>query len=45
MLSEPRLLAANPWATLRPTTVTEYRRMSVLGIPAGSASWASATAP
>lgn len=32
MLDEPRLLAANPWVTRRPITVTEYHRMGEVGI-------------
>jgi Uma2 family endonuclease len=32
MLIEPRLLAANPWVTRRPITVTEYHRMGEVGI-------------
>ena len=32
MLAEPRLLAANPWVTRRPITVTEYHRMGEVGI-------------
>lgn len=32
MLDEPRLLAANPWVTRRPITVTEYHRMGEAGI-------------
>ena len=32
MLDEPRLLAANPWVTRRPITVTQYHRMGEVGI-------------
>ena len=32
MLDEPRLLAAHPWVTRRPITVTEYHRMGEVGI-------------
>lgn len=32
MLDEPRLLAANPWMTRRPITVSEYHRMGEVGI-------------
>ena len=32
MLDEPRLLAANPWVTRRPISVTEYHRMGEVGI-------------
>jgi Uma2 family endonuclease len=32
MLDEPRLLAANPWVTRRPITVSEYHRMGEAGI-------------
>jgi Uma2 family endonuclease len=32
MLDEPRLLAANPWVTRRPITVSEYHRMGEVGI-------------
>ena len=32
MLDEPRLLAANPWVTRRPITVSEYYRMAEAGI-------------
>jgi hypothetical protein len=36
MLDEPRLLAANPWVTRRPITVTEYHRMGEVGILGGA---------
>ena len=32
MLDEPRLLAAHPWVTRRPITVSEYHRMGEVGI-------------
>ena len=32
MLDAPRLLAADPWVTRRPVTVTEYHRMGEVGI-------------
>jgi Uma2 family endonuclease len=32
MLDEPPLLAAHPWVTRRPITVTEYHRMGEVGI-------------
>jgi Uma2 family endonuclease len=32
VLDEPRILAANPWVTRRPITVTEFHRMGEVGI-------------
>lgn len=32
MLDEPQLLAAHPWVTRRPITVSEYHRMGEVGI-------------
>jgi Uma2 family endonuclease len=32
VLDEPRVLAANPWVTRRPITVTEFHRMGEVGI-------------